>query len=109
MEKVAEGAGVVHHFCDGVYMKETFIENGYTFAQHEHPFDHLSVLAKGVARVVVDGKATIYHAPKVLLIEAGKVHSVSALTDIVWICAHRDNETDPTKIDDSILTGMNRA
>lgn len=92
MEVVAEGAGVIHHFCDGVHMQETFTKHGYTFPQHEHPFDHLSVLAKGSARVVVDGKASIHHAPEVMLIKAGKIHTVTALTDIVWIYVHQDSE-----------------
>lgn len=108
MEKIAPGLGIEHHFCDGVYMKESFIEHGFKFPQHEHPFDHLSVLALGVAEVEVDGVKTVYRAPKVLTIKAGKVHQITALTDVVWICTHRDDETDPAKIDESILSGGSR-
>lgn len=105
MEKIAPGLSINHHFCDGVYMKESFIEHGFQFPQHEHPFDHLSVLAYGQAAVTVDGKTEVYLAPKIIVIKAGKVHHVTALSDIVWICTHRDDETDPAKIDDSILNG----
>lgn len=105
MEIISPGLGVEHHFCDGVYMKETFIEHGYKVSQHVHHFDHLSVLASGMAEVEVDGIKTTYRAPKILKIKAGKVHEVTALTDVIWICTHRDDETDPAKIDASILSG----
>lgn len=108
MERVAPGAEIEHHFCDGVYMKECFIEHGFTFPQHEHPFDHLSILAAGTAEVEVDGVKTIYRAPKILNIIKNQVHTITALTDIVWICTHRDDETDPSKIDASILSGEGR-
>lgn len=108
MEKIALGLGIEHHFCDGVYMKESFIEHGFKFPQHAHPYDHLSVLAFGVAEVEVDGVKEIHRAPKILTIRANKVHEVTALTDVVWICTHRDDETDPVKIDASILTGGGR-
>lgn len=108
MERIAPGAQIEHHFCDGVYMKECHIEHGFQFPQHEHPFDHLSILARGQAAVTVDGKTEIYQAPKIITIKAGKIHTVTALSDIVWICSHRDDVTDPAKIDESILSGANR-
>lgn len=108
MEQIAQGLGVEHHFCHGVYMKETFIDKGYQFPQHEHPFDHLSVLAQGQAAVTVDGKTEVYIGPKIIVIAAGKVHHITALTDIVWICTHRTDETNPARIDASILNGGDR-
>lgn len=105
MERLAPGLDVEHHFCNGVYMKESFIQHGFCFPQHSHPFPHLSVLASGVVEVEVDGEKKIYAAPKILEIAAHKVHKVTALTDVIWICTHREDETDPAKIDAAILRG----
>ena len=96
---------IVHHFCDGVYAKETHIPNGETFEQHSHPYDHLSALMKGAVIVVVDGEPEYHEAPCILTIKAGKMHAVSALSDVVWACIHKTDETDPDKVDHAILKG----
>lgn len=68
------------------YAKATKIPAGVTLTQHAHDFDHESVLAAGTVRLVVDGKSQTLNAPKCILIQAGKVHEVQALTDARWFC-----------------------
>ena len=95
--------GITHHFGGGVYAKETAIPPGMLLTQHRHKHDHLSILAKGTAVVRVEGVERLIHGPSAVLIEAGKVHSVEALTDVVWYCIHSTKETDAESIDESLI------
>lgn len=93
------GVVIEHHFGGKVYAKETRIPAGLRLDQHRHNFDHLSILASGSVVVSVDGVDTQHDAPKCMVIEAGKSHSVTSLTDTVWYCVHGTDCTDPDKID----------
>jgi quercetin dioxygenase-like cupin family protein len=94
---------IIHHFSSGVYAKDTRIPAGVTLTQHTHPFDHLSILASGTAIVTVDDMAETLTGPVCLTVVANKVHSVQAVTDVVWFCIHATDETDPNNVDMVIL------
>lgn len=56
---------------------------------HKHPHDHLTLLAKGALRIVVDGQASEFTAPMMILIRADKEHELTALEDgTVAYCVH---------------------
>ena len=97
------GLDITHHFGGGVYAKEARIPAGTLATQHVHSFDHLSLLASGRVVVSVEGHGTEYSAPACLKIEAGKAHSVYAMTDAVWFCIHSTEETDPAKVDQGLI------
>lgn len=65
---------------------------------HKHPYDHMTLLAKGALRVVVDGEASEFHAPMMIFIRAEKEHELTALEDgTVAYCVHGlrgDDKTD---------------
>lgn len=103
MSEVDSILGIVHHFGGGVYAKEAVIRKGYFAEQHEHPYDHLSILASGRVLVEVDGVPKEYQGTHCITIAAGKAHKVTALEDSVWFCIHATDETDPSKVDDVIL------
>ena len=69
-----------------VFMVETHAPAGYVLAQHAHDKPHLSYLASGIARVEVAGDSVTYTGPAVLTIAAHKVHTVTAITAITWLC-----------------------
>ena len=96
-------ASISHHFGGGTYAKEVHIAKGKIGTQHVHKHDHLSILASGIAAVNVAGESVIYKAPACLTIAAGKVHTVTALTDIVWYCIHATDETDAAHIDEVLI------
>ena len=96
---------IKHHFAGGVYAKETRIPAGVTLTQHVHKYDHLSILSSGTAVVMVDGVSTPYTGPRFLNIVAGKAHSVTAVTDVLWFCVHATEETDAGKVDAAIVEG----
>ena len=56
---------------------------------HEHYFDHLSLLATGSLKVVVDGVASEFVAPHMIYIRADKTHEIIALEDNTAVyCIH---------------------
>jgi quercetin dioxygenase-like cupin family protein len=100
---------ITHHFSSREYAKETFLPMGSEVPQHAHTHDHLAILAAGRALVEVDGVETRYHGPCCIVIEAGKVHKVTALTDVVWYCVWAHGGcTDPERIDETLIAGVTR-
>lgn len=94
---------IKHHFLNKLYLREAKLPAGQPIKIHRHKFDHISVLAEGTVRVVVDGKTTVLEAPAYLLIPAGKVHGVLALTDVLWYCVHATSECDAETIDSALV------
>lgn len=91
---------VEHFFCRGLYTKRMSIPAGVVVGKHQHDFTHQSQLAKGRVLLDVDGAVGEYSAPAYMVIEAGKQHIITAITDAVWFCTHITDETDPEKIDE---------
>lgn len=91
-----------------VFMVETQAPAGYTLSQHAHEKAHLSYLATGMARVDVDGESMVYKGPCVLTIAAHKVHSVTAITAITWLClwATDDDMQEAAKESLKLLEGL---
>ena len=92
-----------HYFSGREYAKRMELPAGHYAESHRHNFDHLSILAAGKVRVTVDGVDTEYTGPECLIIQAGQVHRIEALTDTVWFCVHASDETDPEKIDHQLI------
>lgn len=99
------GCGVSHHFGGGAYAKEVVIPKGTWLQQHSHPYDHLSILAKGSVTVEAGGVKSWHTGPECMVIKAGIKHSVTALTDAVWFCVHATEDTNPETVDGTILHG----
>jgi quercetin dioxygenase-like cupin family protein len=97
--------GTIHHFSSGVYAKQMRLAKGYFAVSHKHAYDHLSILAAGVADVTVDGKTTRYTAPACVEIKAGLHHQITALEDVTWFCIHAvaDEDRDPATIDEVLI------
>lgn len=95
--------GTKHHFGAGVYAKEMHLPKGAMALSHRHTYDHLSVLAQGIAVVSVEGKATLYTAPSCINIKAGFNHEITAIEPVVWFCIHATEEKDVEKVDEVIL------
>ena len=98
------GVDVFHHFATGLYSKEMRVPAGVEIGKHVHDYDHFSFLQSGRARVEIDGEIQECEAPALLTVKAGKLHVITAITDVVWHCIHATTETDPDKVD-SVLKG----
>jgi hypothetical protein len=90
---------ITHHFGGGTYVKETHIPAGWVLVSHKHTYDHLSILASGNA--AINGRT--FTGPAVMTIAAGEHHSVKAITNCVWYCIHATEETDPAKVDQTLI------
>jgi quercetin dioxygenase-like cupin family protein len=94
---------IEHYFSGREYARKMVLPAGHQADTHRHNFDHLSILASGIARVTVDGETTQHIGPECLAIRAGAVHHIEAVTGIVWFCIHATGETDPDKIDHELI------
>lgn len=103
MQDMSHAVDIVHHFGGGVYAKETRIPSGLILSQHIHKHDHLSILASGKAQVTVDGESKVIQGPACILIEAGRAHKVTSLSEVCWFCIHATEETDPLNIDHTLI------
>ena len=78
---------------------------------HTHPFDHLTLLASGSLKVIVDGAETVFKAPHMIYIRKDKVHELIALEDnTVAYCIHalRDGNGVDDILDPAMIpTGVN--
>ena len=101
--EIGKALKVEHFFCEGLYTKRMEIPAGLQVGKHVHDFTHHSQLAKGSVLLDVDGTVTEHTAPAYLIVEAGKRHVITAITDAVWFCTHVTDETDPDKIDESLI------
>ena len=62
---------------------------------HSHPFDHVSFLSFGSAKVTVSGKSKVFYAPQVIFIKKDLKHELEALednTEVTCIHAIRNGE-----------------
>lgn len=83
-----------------------FVKAGDKIVGHKHTFDHLTLLASGSLRLVVDGKESDFKAPHLIWIDKDKVHELTALEDnTVAACINgiRDGENVADLIDPSMI------
>jgi quercetin dioxygenase-like cupin family protein len=86
-----------------------FAKAGDANQGHAHTYDHVTLLAHGSVRVVVDGKASEFRAPQMIYIQEGKVHHIEALEDgTIAYCVHalRDSETHDILDPDQVPLGV---
>jgi quercetin dioxygenase-like cupin family protein len=87
-----------------------FKKTGCSEPGHAHPFDHLTLLAKGAVQMEVDGVTSTFVAPKMIFIVKDKVHSITALEDnTLAFCIHpiRNGERVEDIVDPSMLPEQN--
>lgn len=66
-----------------------FKNTGDTEHTHTHSFDHLTLLAAGSVKCLVNGKETIFTAPHMIFIKKDAAHAFTALEDnTVAYCIH---------------------
>ena len=79
------------HMADDVFIKQLSVPRaGTVLEQHQHAYNHTSMIAAGAVSVWVDGAHRgDYQAPTGILIEAGRNHFFRTLADnTVIYCIH---------------------
>jgi hypothetical protein len=70
-----------------VWTRKWWLKQGEFIRGHTHFFDHLALLYRGSASVLVDNVQTTYIAPNEIIIRKDHEHSITALEDnTVWLC-----------------------
>lgn len=71
---------------------------------HKHPYNHLTLLAKGSLTVGIGDKETTFVAPNMIYIEADTEHMLTAVTDnTVAYCIHALREESGDIIDPAMV------
>lgn len=96
---------ISHFFSGREYAKQMTLPAGHYAETHSHNHDHLSILASGVVTVNLDGATETYTGPTCIIIRAGQIHRIDAVTDSVWFCIHATDETDAAKVDRVLIQG----
>lgn len=94
---------IQHYFSGREYARRMTLPAGHYAETHRHNFDHLSILASGRVLVTVDGATVEYSAPECIVIRAGQVHRIEAITPAVWFCVHGTTALDLDKIDHELI------
>lgn len=83
-------------YCGNVWVKMINLARaGDTDQGHSHRFDHTTLLARGRVEVEVDGVSTMFAAPSLVYIQAGRRHRITALEDdVVVVCIHAVRDGD---------------
>jgi quercetin dioxygenase-like cupin family protein len=94
-----------------VFARQMHFKNAGDVEQgHTHPYDHLSLLAKGSVRIEVNGEATDFVAPHMIWVRADQEHKLTALSDgTVIYCIHAlraGNESDDIIAPDMVPRGV---
>jgi quercetin dioxygenase-like cupin family protein len=93
------------NLIDSVWCKQMhFAQAGDRMDGHLHTHNHLTLLAAGKLRVVVNGVATEFTAPHMIFIHKDHTHELTALVDnTVAYCIHAVRDADTGDIIDDII------
>ena len=83
-----------------------FVSAGDQNEGHVHNFDHVTLLAKGSVEVDVENQKTVFKAPHMIYIIAGKEHYLTALEDdTIAYCVHalRTGEREEDILDPAMI------
>lgn len=90
---------------DNVWVRQMhFTKAGMRNVPHFHTRDHASLLAKGQAKLTINGKETVYTAPAMILVSKNYKHQFEALEDDTLIyCVHGLRDKTGNIIDGEML------
>lgn len=78
-----------HHMdLGGMYAREVRLKAGEVACMHVHGYDHLSLYVGHIRLMTDDGEDELIGAGTIFIAK-DKRHSVLAVSDTLWICAHR--------------------
>lgn len=90
----------------GVFIKSMVFKRGQIVLTHKHTYDHQTLLAVGKLRVSISEQSTIYTAPTIIVIEAGKAHFLEGLAEqTVAYCIHAVTGSDDLDEADPLVQG----
>jgi hypothetical protein len=92
-----------HFFIDGVYVRSLKIPKGAGISGKFHTTDHISILAEGTLKVIIDNEPMTITAPYIAVTHKGDRKVGYAVTDCTFINVIRTDLTDLAKIESSVV------
>ena len=92
---------VTYHRADGVSVVQIEIaDQGTITPQHAHPYEHMTMLARGMVRVsCADAEPVEYRAPVAITIPRMVKHLFETLTpDVLLFCIHNTARTGEVQV-----------
>ena len=93
----------VHHFSEGVYVRELFIKAGDVVVGKIHRHNHMAMLVHGRAIVVDESGRVEMEAFNIWESKAGVKRAVYAIEDCIFVTIHPTDETDLDKIEQDVI------
>lgn len=94
---------VRHVFAPGVYVREMTMPKHSIVLGHEHTTEHLNVVLKGKAIVLIDGVRHTVEAPFIVTSKPGTRKIALVLEEMVWCTIHPTTETDVEKLESQLI------
>jgi quercetin dioxygenase-like cupin family protein len=99
-EPITKFASCANVFCRMMH----FDKAGDSNQGHLHDYDHVTLVATGSVKVIVEGKESTFTAPHFIFINKDKEHQLIALEDnTVAVCIHGARDESGDIIDPSYI------
>ena len=99
----------LHHFADGIYVRELHIPKGVTLTGKVHRKSTVNIITKGSILVVTEEGKRLVTAPECFVSAPGCKKAGHALEDTIWLNIHRTDETDLERIEAEFIVPENEA
>lgn len=95
---------VIHHFGDGIYIREVRMKAGTFAIGHHQNFEHMNVFIAGKVQMLLeDGSTKILEAPMTFIGKPGRKVGL-ILEDVIWQNVYATTERDVEKLEVHYLT-----
>ena len=96
---------VKHHFSDGIYAREAFLQAGIRVIGKIHKHGHLNIISSGSVKVWSEFGVEEIKAPHTFRSEPGIKRVIVAYEDTVWTTIHLNpsNTQDLSKLEEEII------
>ena len=95
---------VIHHFGDGIYIREVRMKAGTFAIGHHQNFDHMNIFIAGKVQMYLeDGNTRILQAPMTFIGKPGRKVGL-ILEDVIWQNVYATHERDVDKLETHFLT-----
>ena len=93
----------VHRFAQGLYAREVTLPAGTTATGMIHGQEHICIISKGRALVVIEGGTQEIAAPATMIVPRGTKNCVHALEDTVWTTIHATEARTPEEAEATLI------
>ena len=101
-----EGLPTIHHFADGLYVREVYMEAGLILTGKIHKHEHINIISKGDVSVITEDGIDRIIAPRTMVVRPGIKRLLYVHEDTIWATIHFNptNETDLGKLEKEFVT-----